>query len=77
MATNDNGGREMKVTEAWLDLKVNRYEDGNYTAYEELSGDRFETSSWPVMCQWLSDLIEGIGELVELTEEARNDQATE
>lgn len=48
----------MKITETWLELKVNRYEDGNYEAYEALSDSRFETSNWPAMRQWLWDLID-------------------
>ena len=47
----------MKKTEEWLELKVARYEDGNYEAYEALTDRRFETSDWGAMRQWLRDLI--------------------
>ena len=50
----------MKITETWLDLKVNRYEDGNYEAYEALSDSRFETENWSAMRQWLRNLIKDI-----------------
>ena len=48
----------MEVTEDWLDLKVKRYKDGNYEAYEALSDSRFETKSWSAMRQWLRTLID-------------------
>ena len=48
----------MKITENWLDLKVNRYEDGNYEAYEALSDSQYETSNWSAMRQWLRQLID-------------------
>ena len=48
----------MKITESWLELKVNRYEDGNYEAYEALSDSRKETKNWSTMRQWLRDLID-------------------
>lgn len=48
----------MKITEEWIDLKVNRYEDGNYEAYEALSDSRFETGDWSSMRQWLRELID-------------------
>ena len=48
----------MRITESWLDLKVNRYEDGNYEAYEALSDSQYETSNWCAMRQWLRQLID-------------------
>lgn len=57
----------MKITENWLDLKVNCYEDGNYEAYEALSDSRFETGSWSAMRQWLRDLIENTTSEIEAT----------
>lgn len=48
----------MKVTEQWLDLEVNRYEDGTYVAYEALSDSRHETDNWSNMRQWLRELID-------------------
>ena len=50
----------MKITETWLELKVNRYEDGNYEAYESLGDTRFETDNWSSMRQWLRNLIDDI-----------------
>lgn len=50
--------RILEITESWLDLKVNRYEDGNYEAYEALSDSRYETDNWSSMHQWLRRLIE-------------------
>ena len=48
----------MKITETWLELKVNRYEDGNYEAYEALSDSRCESSNWSTIRQWLQNLID-------------------
>ena len=48
----------MKITESWIELKVNKYEDGNYEAYEALTDRRFETKNWSSMRQWLRELID-------------------
>lgn len=50
----------MEITESWLDLKVNRYDDGNYEVYDSLSDRRFETDNWSAMRQWLRDFIDEI-----------------
>lgn len=50
----------MKVTEEWLDLRVKRYEDGNYEAYEALGDSRFETDNWDEMKRWLRTLINNV-----------------
>ena len=43
----------MEITEQWLDLRINRYTDGNYEAYEALSDNRFETPSIISLEKWL------------------------
>jgi len=48
----------MKITESWLDLKVNRYEDGEYEAVEALSDTHYVTPNWSAMRQWLRQLID-------------------
>ena len=48
----------MNITETWLDLKVNHYEDGKYEAYEAESDSRFETANWSSMRLWLRRLID-------------------
>jgi hypothetical protein len=48
----------MKITENWLQLKVNRYEDGNYEAYEALTDNRFVTPYWSCMQEWIRKLID-------------------
>jgi len=55
----------MKITESWLDLKVNHYEDGNYEAHEALSDSQYEADNWSSMRQWLRELIDEITTEVE------------
>ena len=64
----------MKITETWLDLKVNRYEDGKYEAYEALSDSQYETANWNSMRLWLKRLIEDTSSDVYAKQEREEDQ---
>ena len=48
----------MKITECWLKLKVDKYEDGNYEAYEALADSRKESTNWEDIADWLHNLID-------------------
>ncbi|KKN73851.1 hypothetical protein LCGC14_0396530 [marine sediment metagenome] len=66
----------MKITENWLELEVDRYEDGHYLAYEALSDSQKETDNWSAMRQWLRELIDDITTEVEALrdkEESKNE----
>ena len=50
----------MKVIAEYLDLKVVRYEDGKFEAYETLEGGRIESVSWQDIRSWIINLLDNI-----------------
>ncbi len=55
----------MNIVESWLELKVDKYEDGNYEAYEAMTDTRIESADWEDIAKWLHRLIDETTEEIE------------
>lgn len=61
----------MKVKDEWLELRVKRYEDGKFQAYEALTDERFDSANWTEVQQWIINLLDNVSlKIEEMTGEA-------
>ena len=52
----------MKVLAEWLDLKINKYEDGKFLAYEALSNEQCESANWDDIVEFVEAQVAEIGD---------------